>query len=388
MQIIEVMNRKTLNQFYELPYKIYKNDPNWVPPLRSMHENIFNPRNNSGFKNGEACRWIVKKEKNVVGRIAAFYEEGMARSYEQPTGCIGFFECTDDQEVAGLLFDTAREWLRNRGMEAMDGPVNFGENFFNWGLLAEGFRQQTFGMQYHPPYYQKLFTNYGFKIYYKQLSYKMDITHPDLPERFWKIAAWVAKKPGLSFEHFTFKNQNKYIDDFITIHQQAWKNHRNYKPATRQGLKELIKQSRFVLDEEFIWYAYNNGDPIAFFMMLPDLNQILKKLNAKKIGPLQMIRFFRLKYRKTMTRCRVIVLGVIPRYQRSGIESGIFHQLKQVMLRKPWYNEMEMSWVGDFNPRMNALFKSLGADHDITHFTMRYLFDREKPFVRMPIMEE
>jgi hypothetical protein len=388
MQIVEVTDRRTLNQFHELPYKIYKNDPNWVPPLRSMHETIFDPRKNSGFKNGNACRWIAKKEKCIVGRIAAFSEESMARTYEQPTGCIGFFECIDDQKVADLLFDTAREWLRKRGMEAMDGPVNFGENFFHWGLLAEGYTQQTFGMQYHPTYYQKLFKEYGFGVYYKQFSYRMDITHPDLPERFWKIAAWVAKKPGLSFEHFTFKKQNQYIDDFMTIHRQAWMNHGNYKPATRQGLKELIKQSRFVLDEEFIWYAYNHGEPIAFFMMLPDVNQILKKLNAQKIGLQQMIRFMWLKKHKTITRCRVIVLGVIPKYQRSGIESGIFHQLKQVMLRKPWYNEMEMSWVGDFNPRMNALFKSLGADHNITHYTMRYLFDREKPFVRMPVIED
>ncbi|NQU87329.1 MAG: GNAT family N-acetyltransferase, partial [Mariniphaga sp.] len=274
------------------------------------------------------------------------------------------------------------------GMQAMDGPVNFGENFFNWGLLADGYKQQTFGMQYQPEYYQNLFEDYGFRIYYKQYSYRMDISNPDLPERFWKIAAWRAKKPNLNYEHFKFRNKEKYICDFIKVHEQAWQKHWNFKKIDPDDIKELLKNSKYIFDEEFLWYAYYNDEPVAFFMMLPDLNQILKKINSDKLGLINIIRFFNLKRKKTITRCRVIVLGVVPKLQRTGVESGIFHQVKQVMLRKPWYTEMEMSWVGDFNPKMNALFKSFGAKRDITHYTMRYLFDRKKPFQRMPIIDE
>jgi hypothetical protein len=388
MKIIQVTGKKTLNEFFNLPKKIYLNDPNWVAPLRNMHENIFNPRKNSGFRDGNARRWIVKIDNNVVGRIAAFYELKLANSYKQPTGAIGFFECVNDKTVATLLFDTAREWLKSEGMEAMDGPVNFGENFFNWGLLADGFKQQTFGMQYHPRYYRELFEDYGFKVYFKQYSYRMDISNPDLPERFWRIAAWRAKKPNLSYEHFTFKNKEKYIADFIKVHKQAWHKHYNFKSIDETDIKGLIKQSKPILDEEFLWYAYYDGEPVAFFMMLPDLNQILCKMKPGNFKLVNIFRFFFLKREKTISRCRAIVLGVVPKFQRTGVESGIFHQVKQVMLRKPWYNEMEMSWVGDFNPKMNALFKSFGADHDITHITMRYLFDREKSFERMPTISE
>jgi hypothetical protein len=384
MQIIQVVEKKTINDFHNLPYHIYKDDPYWVPPIKSMHEDIFNPEKNSGFKKGKARRWLVKNGNTIVGRIAAFFEHGLAQSYEQPTGAFGFFECVNNKKVSALLFDTAREWLKEEGMEAMDGPVNFGENFFNWGLLAEGFKQQTFGMQYHPEYYLDLFNEYGFEIYYKQYSYRMDITNPDLPERFWKIAAWRANKSDLSYEHFKFKNQDKYIADFIKVHQNAWQKHNNFKQVQIVDIKELIKQSNAVLDEEFLWYAYYKGEPVAFFMMLPDLNQILKKIKTGKLGPINLFRFFLLKRKKAITRCRVVVLGVVPKLQKTGVESGIFHQVKQVMLRKPWYTEMEMSWVGDFNPKMNALFKSFGAERDITHQTMRYLFDREKPFKRMP----
>lgn len=388
MEIIQVTGKRTVNDFFNLPFFIYKDDPNWVAPLKNMQENIFNPKKNGGFKLGDARRWIVKENGKVVGRIAAFYDQKPEVKEELPAGSVGFFESIDDYKVAALLFDTARDWLKSRGFQAMDGPINFGVNFFNWGLLTDGFKQQTFGMQYHPVYYLDLFENYGFRTYYKQFSYRMDISNPDLPERFWKIAAWRAKKPELSFEHFTYKNKAKYIADFIKIHEEAWRNHQNFKPLDYGEIMELIKESKQVLDEEFLWYAYHKGEPVAFFMMIPDMNQVLKLLKTGRLGLSNIFKLVALKNKNTITRCRVIVLGVVPRFQRTGVESGIFLQLKQVMLRKPWYKEMEMSWVGDFNPKMNALFKSFGAMHDITHYTMRYLFDREKPFERMPILKD
>ncbi|MDD2380809.1 MAG: GNAT family N-acetyltransferase, partial [Mariniphaga sp.] len=371
MEVITVTGEKTTNAFYQVPEILYRNDPNYIPLLRPMVENIFNKETNTKFKQGDARRWLLKKEDKFVGRIAAFYDPDYAGGYEQPTGCIGFFECVNDPEAAHLLFDTAKKWLYENGMEAMDGPVNFGENFFYWGLLVDGFQPQTFGMQYHPPYYHKLFESYGFKTFYKQFSYALDITDPDLPDRFWKIAAWVAQKPGYSYEHFSFKNQEKYIHDFMVIHQQAWADHSNYKPASYEQLKDMITEARFLLEEDFIWFVYHNEEPIAFFMMIPDLNQILKKLKSGKMNAWNILKLLYYKKMRSITRCRVIVLGVIPRFQRMGIESGIFYQLKKVMLRKKWYNDMEMSWVGDFNPKMNALFKSFGAKQTLTHLTMR-----------------
>ena len=387
MQVIQVTNQKLVDEFHKLPEKLYKNDPNWIPPLRMMIENTFNPARNQRFKSGDASRWLLQKNGKNIGRIAAFYDEKYAGGYEQPTGACGFFECIDNQEAANLLFDTAREWLKSQGMEAMDGPVNFDENFFFWGLLTDGFMPQSFGMQYNPPYYFQLFKNYGFKTYYEQYSYSLDITNPDLPERFWKIADWVAKKPGYSFEHFTYKNHDKYIRDFIEIHKKAWGGHVNYKPLDFQLLKGLLKSARILIDEEFIWYVYHNGKPIAFFMQILDLNQILRKLKTGKLNLWNGMKLLYYKRRKTITRCRVIVLGVIPSYQGKGVESGIFHHLKKVMLRKSWYDDMEMSWVGDFNPKMNALFKSFGASQKLTHRTMRYLFDREKEFKKAPIIQ-
>ncbi len=386
MQIIEVTDKQTINEFHKLPEIIYQDDPNWTPQMRLMIEDTFNPRKNAKFKTGDAKRWLLKKEGTYIGRIAAFYDADYSEGYDQPTGACGFFECINDKKAAFLLFDTAKEWLQKNRMEAMDGPVNFGENFFYWGVLTNGFQPQTFGMQYNPPYYIKLFEAYGFKTYYDQFSYSLDITTPDLPDRFWKIAAWVAQKPGYDYQHFTFENQDKYINDFIEIHKQAWSSHGNYKPVRFEQIKDMLKQAKLILEEEFIWYVYHDKKPIAFFMMIPDFNQIIRKLKSGKLSLWKVLQILWYKKMKVISRCRVIVLGVVPSFQRMGIESGIFHQLKQVMLQKNWYNDMEMSWIGDFNPKMNALFKSFGATQTLTHKTMRFLFNRKKEFVRAPII--
>ena len=387
MEIIQVVDQQTIAAFHELPLLIYKNDTNWVPPLRKVVEEIFNPQKNEGFIHGDARRWLVKEGGQIVGRIAAFYDRSKIEEGNGLSGNMGFFECTDNYEVARLLFDTARDWLNDEGFTAMDGPVNFGENFFNWGLLVDGFQQQAFGMQYHPPYYKQLFEKYGFKTYYRQFSYHLDITSPDLPERFWKIAEWVVKKKDFQYKSFSFKEQDRCIDDFLTIHRQAWANHGNYKPINPNDIKTIIRDAKMIIEEDFIWYVYYKNEPIAFFMMIPDLNQILKPLKNGKLNLWNVLKLLYLRKMKTITRCRVLVMGVIPKFQGAGIESGIFWQLRQVLLKKPWYKEMELSWVGDFNPKMMKLFNSVGGKYAKTHETLRYLFDRNKPFERLPIIE-
>jgi len=386
MQIIPVDDKKSIDAFHELPYTIYKNDQNWVPPLRMMVENIFDPEKNNSLKNGDAKRWLIDKNGQIVGRISAFVTDTYSYSFEQPTGGIGFFECFDDQEAANLLFDTAIEWLKTKGMEAVDGPINIGENFFNWGVLVDGFRQQSFGMQYNLPYYAKLFQTYGFKTYYEQYSYHLDITSPDLPDRFWRIAERMSKKPGYTYKQFRFAQKEKFIADFLAIYEAAWVKHDNYKRIDPEDINKMLAESKMMLDEDFIWFVYHEGSPVAFFMMVPDLNQLFKRIRSGKLNLFNLLKMLWLRKRKVITRCRVLVMGVVPKFQKSGIESAIFYHLRQVMLKKDWYNEMELSWVGDFNPKMISIFKAVGGNHEKTHLTLRYLFDRTKEFKRAPII--
>jgi hypothetical protein len=385
MQLQKVNNSETIKLFHKLPHLIYKGDKNWAAPIQGMVENTFDPAKNPSFKHGEAERWvIVDQSGNPVGRIAAFINYDKAKTFEQPTGSCGFFECIDDQEVANLLFDTARDWLKERGMEAMDGPVNFGENYMNWGLLVDGFMPQGYGMPYNPKYYQKRFDNYGFKVYFEQFSYHLDYSVP-FPERFWKIAGWVAQKPGYSFKHFDYSDTEKFIKDFSYIYDEAWRFHEHFNPLDPQDLRDFIKDSKAVLDPEMIWFAYHEGEPIALFVMVPDINQILQKLNGK-LNFINMLKFLYYKKKKTITRTRILIMGVVPKFQKSGIESAIFWHQDKLMKKKPQYTEVELSWAGDFNPKIISLYESVGGKHVKTHHTMRYLFDRNKPFERAPII--
>lgn len=385
MNIIEVSNKKHRKEFLDLAGIIYKNDSNYARPLDGEIEGIFDPNENSFFKHGEAIRWILQDSKGkTLGRIAAFINSNKAFSFDQPTGGCGFFECVNDKKAAYLLFDTAKTWLQERGMEAMDGPINFGENDNHWGLLVDGFIPQGYGMPYHQKYYKEFFESYGFKVFFEQYSYHLDRTKP-FPERFWKIAEWIAKKPGFTFEHFSYDNQEKYIQDIISVYNEAWKFHDNFSPIDPDDIRKIAREGKGVIEEDFIWFAYHEGKPVAFFVAMPDINQILTKMNGK-FNLWNKLKFLYHLKRKTITRGRITIMGVVPKYQRFGVESGIFWHMDRKMKLKPQYTEMELSWVGDFNPKMISIYESVGGVRMKTHYTYRYLFDRNKPFKRTPII--
>ncbi len=385
MKIFEVVDKKAKKEFLDIARLIYKNDPNWVQLLDVQIEKIFDPKINVFFQNGEATRFVLKDDNGkLIGRIATFINRDKAFGFEQPTGGCGFFECINDKKAAFLLFDTAKEWLEKREMKAMDGPINFGENDNFWGLLVDGFTPASIGMQYNPPYYKELFESYGFKFYFEQVSNNLDLTKK-FPERFWKIAKWVSEKPEYNFKHFGFDNIEKFINDFLEIYKNAWEFHENFIPIKIDDVKTKLSDAKAFIKEEFIWFAYHNDEPIAFLVMYPDVNQIIKHLNGK-LNLWSKIKFVWLKKRKTMTRARIVIMGVKPKYQRSGIESAIFWHMDKVMKKNPEYTDVELSWVGDFNPKMSALHESVGATFAKRHITYRCLFNEKQEYHRSTII--
>ncbi len=382
MRVVLVHNRKEEKAFLDFPRKLYRNDPNHVVQFDSEIKSAFDPKINPYFRHGEAVRWIALNDQGeTVGRIAAFYNTHKDEAdYVRNGGC-GFFESIDDQQVAKLLFDTAKEWLQKNGYESMTGPVNFGENDTNWGCLVQGFVPQALGMTYNLPYYKEMFESYGFQLYYRQLSFHLDLQKP-FPERFWKIAEWINNRDAYSYKHFDVKKTSQFVDDTVSIYNQAWSQLRkDFTPLDPTSLYDELRKVRMIMDQEMIWYAYHNDEPIAFFMVLPDANQIFRHLNGK-LHLVNKLRFLNYKRNKTITRARGTAAGVIPKFQNSGVESGIFYQLKKVMDLKPHYTEYELSWVGDFNSKMISLYQATGAVHIKTHHTYRYLFDRKLPFQR------
>jgi len=387
MPIEEVRTQRQARDFLRVPKILYRNDTTWVCPLDREIEAVFDPEKNTFFRHGTATRFVTRNEKgNLTGRIAAFIDDKSARTHDQPTGGIGFFECINDQGAANLLFDTAKEWLASRNMEAMDGPVNFGETDKYWGLLVEGFTHPAYEIAYNSPYYQELFENYGFRTYYNQEGFHLDITRP-LPERFARIATWLMNKEEYSFEHFSWKEIHRYVNDFAEVYNQAWASFKkNFEPMQPEYIIHTLKKARMIIEEEFIWIAYKQGKPIAIYLMYPDLNQILRHLDGR-MHPWNMLKFLYLKHTKTMTRARGVLMGVIPEFQGRGIEAAIIMKLQEMFRRKSHFTEIEFSWVGDFNPKMKNIFLSVGSIPAKKYKTYRYLFDREKPFKRYPLPE-
>lgn len=369
MQTIEVTGKHVVRQFLELPFSIYRNDAQWVCPLMNDIESVFDPQKNNFFSFGKCNRWILVDENNhTIGRIAAFINEKKAYNEEQPTGGCGFFECIDDQQAANMLFDQAKTWLESHGMKAMNGPINFGENDMWWGLLVDGFTSPFYGMNYNPPYYKALYETYGFTVKYEQISNRIDV-RKGLPEKVAKISSWVAKRNGYVFRHLDTADIPKYSRDFKEIYNDAWKDFENFTTVTDATIEETINKIKPVMDPNLIWFAYTAKDePVAFVMILPDTNELIKGLNGR-LDLLGKLKFVWNKLTVKHRRMRAVIMGTKEQYRNMGLESCLFMKLQEYTRPLKHYEELELSWVGDFNSKMLALHEAVGATYSKKHTT-------------------
>jgi GNAT superfamily N-acetyltransferase len=368
MQIIEVSNKVQAKEFLDTARVIYKNDSVWVCPLDQEINDIFDPKENVFFQNGDAIRWIVKNEKGeLIGRIAAFINETKANFENRRIGGMGFFESINDQKVAFSLFDTAKAWLTERGVNMIQAPINFGENDSFWGLLVEGFTHPSNGMGYNHTYYKEFFESYGYTTKMEQLTNHLNIKD-GLPERFVKIAEYaISKRPNLTLKPFDMNHFDQFAEDFMIIYNAGWKHHENFTPIKKEYVKETFKKVKPFHDPKYIWFAYIDGQPASFVLVLPDVNQILKKLNGK-LNLWNKLRFVYYKKTKVMNRLRVWVMGTHPKYQNMGLESVLVYKCFEGAIPSH-YEEGELSWVGDFNDKMIAIHKALGAVPAKKHIT-------------------
>ncbi len=381
--LLAVNTRETADEFLKLPVRLYKKDPNWVRPLNEDIRKVFDPSFNKYFRHGELIRWILRDASGTtVGRVAAFIDEKTAANNDQPTGGMGFFECIDNQEAADILFDACRNWLKEKGMEAMDGPVNFGERDRWWGLLVDGFYPPNYGNNYNFPYYKDLFEKYGFRNYYEQYTFHRLINKEGLNPVIEEKAGRIFKNPRYHFRNLRKKQMLRYAEDFRIIYNKAWVNHSGIKPISRMHAEVLIRSMKPLLDEKLMWFAYYDDEPVAFFLMLPEMNQIVRHVNGK-LDLFGKIKFLWYKWTHAIDKAFGIIFGVVPEHQGKGLEGAIVMAFGEVALKAGFpYKELEMNWIGDFNTTMLRLVEQVGGKIRKTHITYRYLFDREKPFKR------
>jgi len=384
MRMYEVNTAQDRRDFLQLAADIYKNDPNWIRPLDKDIEEVFDPAKNKFFKKGECTRWLLKDDSGlVIGRIAAFVNK--AYKQEQPTGGIGFFECINNQDAANFMFDYCKLWLQDRGMEAMDGPINFGERDTWWGLQVEGFQPPLYRMNYNPPYYQQLFEQYGFQLYFEQLCFSMPVKSR-LQEKFYHVHNELSKDPGYRAISYDKNQVEKFAKDFTYIYNLAWAAHPGDKKMEERTMVKMLTSIKQVIDERIIWFTYYKEEPIAFWLNLPDLNQYFKHFNGK-FGLIEKLRLLWMKNFGKIDRFTGLVFGVIPAYQGKGVDGYMIIEAAKVIQGKQLYDEYEMQWIGDFNPKMVNIAQSLGTNMSRKLHTYRYLFNRSKEFKRHPVIK-
>ncbi|WP_338157204.1 hypothetical protein [Avrilella dinanensis] len=383
MQTIEVNNPKTEKQFLEVPLSIYQNDKNWIRPLDQDIKAVFDPDKNKILQEGGLLkRWIVKQNQTILGRIAAFVNPKYKE--KQPTGGIGFFESVDNQEVADLLFDTAKNWLQQQNMKAMDGPINLGERDQWWGLLVEGFYPPLYHMNYNPPYYRKLFENYGFQNYFNQECFILPFD-AEMSDRLKFLHQRIKRTGKYKAEYLKKSNIDKYIMDFVSIYNDAWATHGGGKQLTKQEGYNIFKEMKPVIDEKLVWFVYHENQPIAFWVNLPDLNYYFKRLNGK-FGLWQKLKFLYMLKFVNNPKAVGIVFGVTQAFQGRGIEAFMIMEGRETIRKDLNYIQYEMQWIGDFNPKMIKIAHELGATVNRKLTTYRYMIDKNIPFERHRIL--
>ncbi|HEV8506353.1 MAG TPA: hypothetical protein VGQ53_13170 [Chitinophagaceae bacterium] len=386
MQLIEVSDKKTAKEFLEVNVLINKSDANYIRPLDKDIDEVFDTKKNKAFRHGEAIRWILKDENGkLIGRIAAYANKKYKnKSDDVPVGGIGFFDCINDQDAADMLFDVAKHWLMQRGMQAMDGPINFGERDRWWGLLVEGFEPPVYCLNYNPPYYKALFENYGFKNFYNQHCYALKVMER-VHEKFYTRHAIISGDPDFSACHIQKSQLEKFAKDFTLVYNRAWAKHGGMKELSLQVVIKLFKTMRPIMDEKVCWFVYYKDEPIAIWVNLPDLNQWFKYLDGK-FDLFHKLKFLWIKKTKKCNKFTGLVFGVVPEFQGKGIDAYMIMEGAKIIQGQHLYDDFEMQWIGEFNPKMINVAESLGTYRSRLLTTYRYLFDRTKEFKRHPVL--
>ncbi|MDR1415362.1 MAG: hypothetical protein LBI96_06085 [Odoribacteraceae bacterium] len=380
----EVSSREQANEFLQVPVRLYKRDKNWVRPLDDDIRKVFDPTRNPYFAHGECTRWLLRDERGgLAGRVAAFIDENLCRADDYAVGGMGFFECVNDREAAFALFDRCRQWLEERGMEAMEGPENFGERNDWWGLLVEGFEPANYGMPYNPPFYRDFFEAYGFRDYFQQYTYLTRLMKDNLS----KIVVWKSERllrnGAYKLRAFRDLPLQRSKEAFLEVYNNAWlADLHGVGEMDMAQVETLFKNLRPVIDPELIYFAFYEEKPIGFFIMIPELNYILKHLNGKTSG-WNALKFL---YYRHVNRGNValgLIFGVVSDFQGRGVEAALIKFFSDRMVeRESHYKWLQMSWVGDFNKPQMHLMEYIGGVKCKTHITYRKLFRDDIPFRR------
>lgn len=349
IKISTVQSAKDLMKFIKFQWKIYEGDKYWVPPLLMDRKKILSKEKNPFFKHAESEYFLAEKDGKLAGRIAAIKNDLHNKTHNDKIGFWGFFECIDDQEVANALFDAAKQWLKGKGLEAMQGPANPSSND-EWGMLLEGFDDEPrILMTYNPRYYLKLCDGYGFVKIKDLYAYKLENQKVIASEKVKRVAEIAQKRSGIKIEQLNMKNFKAEVEKVKYIYNKAWAPNWGFVPMTEEELDAMAKDLKSLVDPSLLIFGKIDDNLVGFALVLPDYNYIFKQLNGK-LFPFGFIKLFTQK--KNIKWCRIITLGIIPEYQKRGLDSVFYWEIVN-RAHNVGIDLGEASWILENNDMMN-----------------------------------
>lgn len=352
--------------FIKSQWMFYKNDPHWVAPLIMDRKKLLNQSKNPLYKHTEMQLFVAEENGQIVGRIAAIKNGNHLATHHDDVGFFGFFECTNNQAVADALFAEAEKWLRARGLKHIRGPVNPSLND-ECGLLVDGFDGPPIVlMTYNPPYYADLIERSGYDKVKDLYAYWLEMAKYR-SEKMMRLVDVIKQRNQITFRSVDFKNKAQFDKDVELIKQMyntAWQPNWGFVKMTDEEFAFLASDLKQIANPEYVFFVEVKGQPAGFILALPDINQAL--IHNKKGGLLGGV-WNLLTRKKQINRLRIIVMGVLPQFQRSGADTAMYHEIG-VRGHKNGIVGAEASWILEDNEMMNkGLTHTMQADHYRTY---------------------
>lgn len=347
--IKKVATRKDLTAFIKFQWKIYKNDPYWVPPLIMERKAMLNRKKNPFFHHGDMELFLAEKDGAITGRIAAIRNDLHNKIHNENIGFFGFFECINDQETANALFDAAKAWVKSNGFTTMRGPASPSSND-EWGMLLDGFDDSPrLLMPYNPKYYLDLCEGYGMKKIKDLYAYKLENKKVSSSEKLMRGAEIVRQRTGVKIEALNMSKFKEALEKVKDIYNKAWAPNWGFVPLTNEEIDHMAKDLKPLVEPSLVLFAELDGKTVGFALVMLDYNQIFKELNGR-LFPFGFIKLYTMK--RQIKWSRVITLGVIPEYQKRGLDSILYYEVL-TRAHKIGIDLGEASWILEDNEMMN-----------------------------------
>lgn len=355
IRVEPVRTKRERKEFVELPFRLYRGDPHWVPPLRRDVHELIDPEKHPFHEHATVELFLARRNDEVVGRIAAVHNELHLEVHKEPVGFFGLFETIDDISVSRALFDAASGWLRSRGLETMRGPASFSLNE-EAGLLVDGFDgSPVVMMTYNPRWYAQHIEGYGFSKAKDLLAYYLPNAIPS--ERLVKVADKLRERFGVTVRTLDKKRFWEEVALVRRVYNEAWQDNWGHIPMTEAELMYMAKQLKPVVEPTLVTFAEVNGELAGFGLALPDLNVALKRMKGS-LFPFGWAKA--LWYSRKIDTARVVILGVLDKYRRSGVAELMELEMMKNAPKKGIVNA-EFSWILEDNPLMRSPLEKLGA---------------------------